>query len=791
MEEPMIRNLLGLAIFVSATAGAAAGPVEDDWARSEQVRGRPGFESWADPQKEIEQSVLPSLDEQFARGRGLVEDARRRRAGVMVQEAAALDRLLRQRESLQAAKNRDPAAWKRLYLETRWAVRRIVFADPAWDFDKLLFVGRQTYCSSHIYTDHFDGSSRFGGNLYVLSPIGPEGKVTSLAAELSGGIFGRFDLSFDARRVVFAYKRPGQGYRIYEIGVDGRGLRQLTHDEPDEPELYKSFQHGVDDLDPCYLPDGRIVFTSTRSRRAVICTNNFTSTSLHVMDADGRRLRCLSGNTVNEFAPTVMHDGRVLYTRWEYVDKGAGDVQSLWSVHPDGSHPAHVYKNNCPKPPTLIDARQLPGQSHLFVCTGAPHMPLAVGPLMLVDLHRGQTNPAAMTNLTPEIALPLHYGYPGAAQGFYKEPYPLTEKIFLVAYHFGPRHDDPAGYGLYAFDTSGHREHICRGPEPGISCWQPIPLRPRPVPPVIPSLVETAEPQLVEGNNATLFLQDVYAGMKGIERGRVTYLRVMEDVPKPWGPSWCSPAQGDTLGLQNPAISLRGHFVIKRVHGIVPVRDDGSALFTVPPGRNLYFQALDANHMELQRMRTFVNLMPGELRSCVGCHEPRRLAPSPLPAMALAESPRELVPQPGESVPRVVHYPLDVQPALDRHCVRCHSATKPDGGLDLSGEMTALFSKSYENLIHKGLINHIDSDPRDNYIPAEPPLTFGSHKSKVVEVLLKGHYDAKLSREEFIRLVTWIDANAPFYGVYEGKKNLRWKDSPDFRPMPPQVVTQR
>jgi hypothetical protein len=290
---------------------------------------------------------------------------------------------------------------------------------------------------------------------------------------------------------------------------------------------------------------------------------------------------------------------------------------------------------------------------------------------------------------------------------------------------------------------------------------------------------------------AALFMADVYAGLTGIERGRVKFIRVMEDVPKPWEPSWCAPAQGDVIGLQNPAISLRGHFVIKRVHGIVPVAEDGSAAFAVPAGRNLYFQALDADHMELHRMRTFVNLMPGENRSCIGCHEPRTRAPACRPAAAAALGVRPLGPQPGETVPRTVHYPLDVQPTLDRHCIRCHGGAEPKGGLDLTGEPTTLFCRSYESLIDKKLVDHIDSDPRDNRIPAEPPLSVGSHRSKVVEVIRKGHHDVKLDREEFIRLVTWIDANAPYYGIYEGKKNIRWKGDPDFRPLPGRPVASR
>jgi hypothetical protein len=181
--------------------------------------------------------------------------------------------------------------------------------------------------------------------------------------------------------------------------------------------------------------------------------------------------------------------------------------------------------------------------------------------------------------------------------------------------------------------------------------------------------------------------------------------------------------------------------------------------------------------------------MPGEVRSCIGCHEPRNNVPSVHATLAQRQPAQQPLPQPGETGPWFVHYPRDVQPIFDKHCVRCHSGEKPKAGLDLSGEPTTLFCRSYENLIRQKLINHIDVDPRSAYIPAEPPLTFGSHRSKVVGLLRKGHQEVKLGREEFIRFVTWIDGNAPYYGIYEGKKNLRWKGAPDFRPEPPRVLS--
>jgi hypothetical protein len=719
------------------------------------------------------------IERLLERGRRLAEQ--RRQAGVAVDAMTAeLDALAARWKSL--PKGAEANSLREVYVQIRSVVRRLLLGDPRLTgIDKLLFVRRKTYHSSHIYTDHFDGSGRMGGNLCILSPVAPDGKVTVLAPELEGGIFGRYDLSYGADKVVFAYKKPGKGYRIYEIGVDGKGLRQLTQDGPDEKEMIARYQHGYDDLDPCYLPDGRIMFASTRSKRAVLCHNAFTVTTLYAMDGDGQNMRCVSGNTVNEFAPCTLADGRVIYTRWEYVDKGCGDVQSLWAVRPDGSGAAHVFKNNVSRPATLIDARDIPGSQRL-VAVGAPHMPLAVGPLILIDIHITQLTQAAMTNLTPEIGYPGHGDYPGARFGYYKEPFPLGEDLFIVCYNPGPRHDEAAGYGLYAFDAANHRELLYREEE--FSCFQPMPLRPRLRPLVVTP--QTPVAQTPKDEPAELFMADAYQGLTGIPRGMVKYLRVMEDVPKPWEPSYHSPGRGDSMGLQNPAVSLRGHFTVKKIHGVVPVNEDGSVYVQVPAKKNLYFQVLDENYMELQRMRTFVNLMPGERRGCIGCHEPRNHTPTsrPLVPIALNQPLRQLAPQPGDTGPRMVHYPSDVQPILDKHCLGCHGGAQPKGELDLTGEYTVLFSRSYENLINKRLINNIDVDPRDAFIPAVPPLTFGSHRSKLVDRLRSAPCKTDLGQAEFVKLVTWIDANAPFYGNYEGKKNVKWKGDPDFRPNP-------
>jgi hypothetical protein len=281
-------------------------------------------------------------------------------------------------------------------------------------------------------------------------------------------------------------------------------------------------------------------------------------------------------------------------------------------------------------------------------------------------------------------------------------------------------------------------------------------------------------------------MQDVYQGLPGIKRGRVKYLRVMAAMNLSWYDAWRSGKQGDGAGMQASAVSGDGDVSIKKVYGIVRVHDDGSAFFTAPANRNLYFQALDENYMELQRMRTFLNLMPGENRSCIGCHEVRRKAPNLKRANPIAlDHPIEaLYPQPGDTGPRMVHYASDVQPVLDKQCIGCHSGSKPKGRLDLTGVPTEKYNRSYENFINRGLVSYADCRYGSAGFRAVPPLTHGSHRSKLPEQIRKDPCKTKLTREEFVRIVTWIDANVPYYGTYRGKRDIKHKDEPDFR-LPP------
>ncbi len=273
--------------------------------------------------------------------------------------------------------------------------------------------------------------------------------------------------------------------------------------------------------------------------------------------------------------------------------------------------------------------------------------------------------------------------------------------------------------------------------------------------------------------------------------GAVKYLRVMEQVPKPQAAEADSRRDEDRSADgsdEHLVISHNTHIGVAVLWGIVPVEEDGSAYFKAPARRNLFFQALDEQFMEVQRMRTFVSFEPGEIRSCVGCHEHRTQAPEARTAMASGRTPVPLAAQPGETAPRPLDYTSDIQPIFDRHCVDCHDGRNPQVDLDLRDDLTTLFNVSYESIFQEKLVHAIRewggvSHLKENAEPVAP-YSLGSCRSHLVRVLKVGHNDVELSPEEWIRLVTWIDCGAPYYGSYFGRRHLKYQGWDDFRPVP-------
>ena len=694
---------------------------------------------------------------------------------------------------------------------------------------KLLFVRRFTLTNSHIYTEHIDARWTPGGSLCVLDLT--TGAVTELATELSGGVFNRFDLSFDAKTVIFDYKKSAkEGYRIYQIGLDGQGLRQLTFAEKDDEELVRRYGYGTNDMQPCYLPDGSVLFTSTRCRTSTLCNSAdvYTTTVLHRMDADGQNLRRLSNNCVSEFSPAVLPDGRVLYMRWEYNRKGAGAVKGLWALRPDGSAASEVYGNLIVDPESMLYGRPVPGTPDKILFLGCSHWGPnnGVGTVILLDTKRDTASRDAMTLVTRDVDAQTHGGYTFLVDGkwvnestgtlgrLFKDPYPLSESLFLAALKpKGLAWSDPNGYELCLLDGQGQATPLYRDEE--ISCWHPYPVRTRVRPPLPAIPVDT---KLAAQGLAQCIVADVYAGLGSVPRGAVKQIRILEQTPRPWTArnTW---GAGDRQAMAHTALgpNLLG---MQAQYGVVPVEADGSANFLVPTDRNIYFQVLDEHGLAIQTERTYVNYQPGETRSCVGCHERARTgnaAQGLSVSQALKRPPSLPAAQPGEAAgKKLFDYERQIQPIWNARCVRCHDE-KAAVGLNLTGGQTELHNVSYENLLafgvgkaRKGRLPlvglQVDENDVRAYVEYAPPYFFGAYTSLLaamfggfgphfesfgaaapalaerLKALQAKHSEVKLAPEELRRIVNWLDASCQYYPSYWGQKNLKHSASPFFRP---------
>ncbi|TWT84619.1 hypothetical protein CA13_60990 [Planctomycetes bacterium CA13] len=674
-------------------------------------------------------------------------------------------------------------------------------------FQHLLFVKRDTYTSSHFYSDFIDGCGRFGSNICVLDML--TGEVKDLfEGKMTEGIFGRVDLSFDAKRIVFGWKASEwEGFRIYESNVDGTGLRQITfppqdealrikkYDRSSELKFAKIYHHQTDDLHPCYLPDDGIMFVSSRCEYGTLCNSDdqLATTVLYRVERDGSKLTKLTNSAVSEFTPSVAEDGRVIYTRWEYIDKGQLGVKCLWSMNPDGTASREVYGNNIRFPPTLIQGRQIPGYSNLFVAIGSPHYPQSgTGTVVLIDTTKPIRTLEPMSYITPYVKVMQEGGYnqydfetnywTRSPRGpLYRDPYPLSERSFIVSHNEDRTRDvrDPSAYGLYTLDRNSHHKRIYRDPDTSTWCAQP--LRPR----VRPPIVEMPRDEELAGKGlAVCSVMDIYHGMENVERGEVKWIRIMEQIPRPWASRrrW-EPACGHTQ-----IAGGGGPLSVKLLRGIVPVEEDGSANFYVPADRNIYFEALNEDYLELQRERTYVNYRPGETRSCIGCHEtPDDAPPMMRMPLALGKPPVMPQPQPGDKdAARPLHYAVDIQPILDEKCVSCHGETDPAADLRLTGEHAWLANTSASQLRSKGYVPGFleGSDfGGTEYIPAK---TIGSYVSPLMKQIKKGcpGNENKLTLAEWVRIATWIDANGVYHGSYWGRIVPPHSDHPNYRPTP-------
>lgn len=735
----------------------------------------------------------------LARGELLRADLAARGVAIAGGEAGWKE-LNRRCETLKQDAGATEAAWEALWLDVHRFRRQMAIANPLANLGPVVFVKHVPSTMSHQLTQYYGYEARPGGGVFVLPEPGRSMRVRCLTESLPAGNYLHPEVSFDAKRVYFAFCECSQAplwrrhpesyqrrYHLWTINADGTGAQQLT----DGP---------YDDFSPKCLPSGRLLFVSTRRGGFHRCgAGPCYVYTLALAEADGSNPRPISFHETNEWDPALLHDGRVVYTRWDYVDRNAVFYQQLWTARQDGSQVAIYYGNNTYNPVGIWEARPIPG-SNKVMATAAPHHGMTAGSIILVDVTRGVDGPAAITRLTPDAVFPeaesgLAYGIPvtkptcfddelvktWGPQGLsqptrikeapeqerrwpghcYRSPYPLSEKYFLAAYSYDrlrgePGTNRPNMFGLYWCDAFGNKELLYR--DPNLSSQWPIPLRAWEKPPVLemPSRWAGSTPERPEG---TFFLKNVHASWPRLPEVEIRRLRIVQVLPK------------TTPHANNPRVGLANASPGKQVLGTVPVERDGSAYFRVPARTPVLFQALDAQGRAVQTMRSLTYLQPGEQVSCVGCHEPRTSSvPEQDGALAITREPSAIAPGPSGSRP--LSYPILVQPVLDRHCVGCHKAEKPEGRVVLTGEPEGTFSRSYNKLM-PFVAWTAWGNPANNYEPLTTPDRFGARASKLTHLLDRGHYDVKLSAEEWERIVTWIDANALFYGTFKPEDQAR------------------
>lgn len=714
-----------------------------------------------------------SLPWVLERGQQLVTELNR--AGV---DTSGFEReLARGAMAAKGINEQTPAETRRaLYLKLRSALRQMALANPLLDFDALLFTKRVPGSYSHMSDQYYGWWSRPGGGIYILRGLKsatPTTECLTDAAFQEPGSFLRPALSFDGTKVVFAWCKhypelakekdklnkvnvPEDAfYHVFEMNLDGSNVRQLTHGK-------------YDDFDARYLPDGRLVFLSTRrgqaiqvgkqSARATLAKDDLPDCyvrcggdasrpvavyTLHTMNADGGDLTPISPFEMFEWEPSVGHDGTIIYSRWDYVDRDNMPYMSLWAINPDGVNARLIYGNYTKAPHCTFEPRAIPG-SDKIIFTASGHHSQTMGSLVLLDPSVGTEGEAPVTRLTPETAFPEIEGWPRA---FYANPWPLAERTHLVAWGVEDemregRQRPKNGMGLYLFNADTGRELLYRDPE--ISSMYPIPLKAQALPPVLASNVKWDGPQ--EGR---FLVADVARGLKTVTRGAVKALRIVALPAKtqPW--------------MNEPSLGLTRDDPGKAVLGTVPVEADGSAYFRVPSGVAVFFQALDAQGRAVQTMRSATHVQPGQTLSCTGCHESRYNSPPAQSPLAALREPSKITPGPDGSWP--LRFDRLIQPVLDAQCVRCHN---PKGEDALAAKYDLTPSRAYDALTQYGkpslldqvLLAYREGVSTEGRNPAQ--------NSAVLALLCApdGHAGVKLDRDSLDRFVTWIDT----YGQRQG-----------------------
>ncbi|RGP18190.1 HzsA-related protein [Parabacteroides gordonii] len=549
------------------------------------------------------------------------------------------------------------------------------------------------------------------------------------------------------------YNQGYPSWRIFEIGVDGKDLKMVS-DLP-EPDLEYA--------DPCYLPDGRILFTTNIGYNGIPCEHGQRIImNLAIYDPKDKSMRKITFDQDGNWSPTVLNNGRIMYTRWEYTDLTHYFSRIIMHSNPDGTECKALYGSGSYWPTSVYDMQQLPNAGNRFIGIVSGHHGIPrSGQLIIFDPSKGrkevdgvvQEVPFRKKKVEPVIKDQLVDGvWPQ-----FSRPYPLNDKYFLVT----AKLHEKGLWGVYLVDVFDNLTLLAESE--GAGYLTPIPLKKRPVPPVIPDRIKLGD------KNATVFIQDLYEGegLRKVPRGTVEKLRLFT-----YEYAYMkSPSDFDTQGIQSG-------WDMKRELGTVDVEEDGSVIFQVPANTPISIQPLDANGNAIQWMRSWFTAMPGEVVSCIGCHEDQNMIPIPKRVAASMKKPSTIVP-PKDGV-RSFTFDYEIQPILDKYCITCHDGNGEK--MDLTDRERKEYVRWGNYTTHRFLTrSYLNLHPyvyrqgpeADMYVLR--PYEYHASNSELIQMLEKGHHQVEVSGDDMRTLCKWIDFNAPYFGTFEIAGNYKEK----------------
>ncbi len=559
-----------------------------------------------------------------------------------------------------------------------------------------------------------------------------------------------FDLepSYDGKKLLMSYRETEYTpFHLWEINTDGSGLKQLTSGP-------------YHDFNPTYYPDGRIVFCSSRCESYAMC-QDYLACSLYTCNENGNNIQRIDFTTLCSNEPSILPDGRIIFSRWEYQDKSIYTWHGIWTIFPDGQNLRLYYGNTFTVPNVMYGPKPIPNSNNILITMAAHHYP-PIGDIAIIDRQFGAENIKGIEQVTHNTRYLIKTGHTwhdshwNAGGDFYPQtytdPWPVGNNSCLVSYGGPTSTSDHDQFKICLLSYAGHITEIYSSTKN--SYYSPVTLNRRPSPHIIPDTLENPE-----ADTGTFYIQDIYQGLleQEVERGEVTHLRIMEQLPKPVNGS------GPRIHDQYPIIGWGTNYV-KYNHGTVPVQTNGSACFNAPANRELYFIALNKEGKEIRRMGSVTQIRGSQFVSCTGCHDNRDMTPfnSMIPMKSALNSPDQITPPTWGAGP--VDYVSQVQPVFDQYCVRCHNGPKPDGGVNLSGDRTRFFNMSYSYLIHNDLVDYF-------YLVTGPTGVFPGKKTgsyiSALNKYLEGRHENIIVDEQGRRAIyAWIDANIPYYATY-------------------------